>query len=122
MLATAAYQWQMQIARSVGGNVPVLREGADEQDQDIGVGEEMTSAEGRRNARATLTIAQHEWRKVLDGTKGHEVRRPILPTTDAISNSEWGDKCGAKEGNVFRIYVQNVNGLTLDRRGGQYDT
>jgi hypothetical protein len=39
-----------------------------------------------------------------------------------ISNSYWGDECTDKEGNIFRIYAQNVNGLSLDRRGDQYDT
>lgn len=71
---------------------------------------------------STLTVAQHEWKKVLDGMQGKEARRPMLPTTDAISNTFWGDECTAKTGTTFRLYVQNVNGLPLDRRGGQFDT
>jgi hypothetical protein len=71
---------------------------------------------------ARLTIAQHEWRKVLNGTSEDSARRPILPTTDAISNSHWGDVCKEKSRHTFRMYAQNVNGLPLDRRGGQYDT
>jgi hypothetical protein len=71
---------------------------------------------------ARLTIAQHEWRKVLNGNSEGSARRPILPTTDAISNSHLGDVCKEKNGHTFRLYAQNVNGLPLDRRGGQYDT
>ena len=74
-------------------------------------------------AISLLTIAQNEWRKVLDGTRGAEVRRPTLPLTDAISNTFWGDEClNHKDGFTFRLYAQNVNGLPLDRRGGQFDT
>ena len=69
---------------------------------------------------STLSIAQHEWKKVLDGTRGPD-RRPMLPMNDAITNTFWGDECKAKAGNLFRLYVQNVNGLPLDWRGGQFD-
>ena len=69
---------------------------------------------------STLRIAQHEWKKVLDGTSG-PTRRPMLPMNDAITNTFWGDEFQAKAGNLFRLYVQNVNGLSLDRRGGQFD-
>ena len=72
---------------------------------------------------STLLIAQNEWRKVLDGMHGGETRQTsTMPVSDAIYNKPWGDECQEKPGNVFRLYVQNVNGLTLDRRGGQFDT
>ena len=38
---------------------------------------------------STLLIAQHEWRKVLDGTKGADSRQSTLPLTDAIHNKPW---------------------------------
>jgi hypothetical protein len=76
----------------------------------------------RRFEPEPLEAAQHEWRKVLKGTTDNSARRTALPMTDAISNSRWGDECTEKEGNIFRTYAQNVNGLSLDRRGGQYDT
>ena len=71
---------------------------------------------------ATLLIAQHEWRKVLDGSTGNTTGRPMLPVAEAMSNTYWGDACQDKDSTVFRIYAQNVNGISLDRRGGQYDT
>ena len=74
-------------------------------------------------AFSTLAIAQHEWRKVLvEGTGGTEARRPMLPVTDALQNTYWEDPCTETEGTLFRLYAQNVNGLPLDRRGGQFDT
>ena len=71
---------------------------------------------------STLLIAQHEWRKVLDGTNGAVSRQPSLPVAEAIYNKSWGDECHEKPRNVFRLFAQNVNGLTLDRRGGQFDS
>jgi exonuclease III len=37
------------------------------------------------------------------------------------ANCSWGDMMGEKPDTVTRIYGLNVNGLTLDRRGGQLD-
>jgi exonuclease III len=45
----------------------------------------------------------------------------VLPVNDAINNTHWGDECQVKANHCFRLYVQNVNGLPLDRRGGQFD-
>lgn len=83
---------------------------------------ELPEETGENQVMATLQIAQHEWRKVLDGSKGSGACRPVLPVTDAISNTYWGDACGLKNGYHIRLYVQNVNGITLDRRGGQFDS
>ena len=77
--------------------------------------------EDQNPVMATLLIAQHEWRKVLDGSTGLTIGRPILPVEQAISNTYWGDECQEKDCNVFRLYAQNVNGISLDRRGGQFD-
>ena len=39
-----------------------------------------------------------------------------------MSNNPWGDELQAnKPSHITRIYSQNVNGLTLDRRGGQFE-
>jgi hypothetical protein len=73
-------------------------------------------------ATTTLHIARNEWRNLLDGAGREEARRPVLPVTEAMQNTFWGDPCEEKSGNIFRLYVQNVNGLSLDRRGGQFDT
>jgi hypothetical protein len=50
---------------------------------------------------ATLLIAQHEWRKVLDGSTGNTTGRPMLPVTEAMSNTYWGDACQDKASTVF---------------------
>lgn len=37
-------------------------------------------------------------------------------------NASWGDPLTTKANNVIRVYSLNLNGLALDRRGGQYNT
>jgi hypothetical protein len=69
-----------------------------------------------------LAHAQDEWRKLFPGTEVPRTGRPILPVRDAIGNDSWGDICQEKAGHIFRLYAQNVNGIPLDRRGGQFDT
>lgn len=39
----------------------------------------------------------------------------MLPLTEATTNTFWGDEY------QLRLYAQNVNGLSLDCRGGQFD-
>lgn len=38
------------------------------------------------------------------------------------NNEVWGDTLEEKPSTITRVYSMNVNGLTLDRRGGQFDT
>ena len=38
------------------------------------------------------------------------------------ANEPWGDLLQEKPPGQLRIYAMNVNGLSLDRRGGQFDT
>ena len=83
--------------------------------------EEPSDIQGNQ-ALTKLHIAQNEWKKLLDGSGSEEARRPMLPVAEAMQNVHWGDPCEAKAGCLFRIYAQNVNGLPLDRRGGQFDT
>ena len=110
----AAQQAQWRNSRDLGGMQPGRAEAR--RDGEPSEGEE-------NQAISLLTFAQNEWRKVLDGTRGLEARRPMLPVTEAISNTFWGDDCpNHKDGYTFRLYAQNVNGLPLDRRGGQFDT
>jgi hypothetical protein len=48
--------------------------------------------------------------------------RPILLTVaNQRTNEVWGDKLQEKPINVTRVYAMNVNGLRLDRLGGQFD-
>lgn len=73
-----------------------------------------------------LEIAQAEWKKVLNpnATPGVPVvNREIALTTpiNMQTNVTWGDELKEKAEDTIRIFAANVNGFTLDRRGGQYD-
>ena len=72
-----------------------------------------------------LQIAQAEWAKLfqtrppIDACNGH---RPfLLSSTNQRKNERWGDPMREKESSVMRVYALNLNGLSLDRRGGQFD-
>ena len=91
-----------------------------------------SSSETETTSRATtltaiqpLHIAQIEWRKVLGSTTESGtsiVNREIVMTQQNLrTNVAWGDKKTQKEEGILRVYVANVNGFSLDRRGGQYD-
>ena len=70
-----------------------------------------------------LNLAQIEWRKILDSQprpQNHSMG--YLSSANLASNHPWGDVLEEKANGVFRVYCQNVNGLTLDRRGGQFDS
>jgi exonuclease III len=72
-----------------------------------------------------LQIAQAEWAKLfqtrppIDACNGH---RPfLLSSTNQRKNERWGDPMREKESSVMRVYALNLNGLSMDRRGGQFD-
>jgi hypothetical protein len=79
----------------------------------------------RLTALQRLEIAQAEWRKVLNpnanpGTPA--VNREItLTALNMRSNVYWGDEVTEKADGTIRVLAANVNGFSLDRRGGQYD-
>ena len=71
-----------------------------------------------------LNIAQTEWRKIfsqtIDDTGSQRVNREIqISVENQRSNQTWGDELLPKGQGMFRVYASNVNGFTLDRRGGQ---
>ena len=45
-----------------------------------------------------------------------------LSNENLATNQLWGDELEEKADGIFRVYGQSVNGLTLDRRGGQFDS
>ena len=49
-------------------------------------------------------------------------RQSVLSNTNALSNEPWGDQIGAKTEDITRMYCINLNGITLDKRGGKFDT
>ena len=70
-----------------------------------------------------LSVAQIEWRKILDSQAclpNHSMSH--LSNENLANNTAWGDVLQDKADSVFRVYGQNVNGLSLDRSGGQFDT
>ena len=49
-------------------------------------------------------------------------RQSVLSDANVLSNEPWGDQIGAKSENITRMYCNNINGITLDKRGGKFDT
>jgi len=47
--------------------------------------------------------------------------RAILSSDNYRTNQPWGDTIGDRGPNITRIYSLNVNGLSIDRRGGRFD-
>jgi exonuclease III len=74
-----------------------------------------------------LQIAQQEWSKLFSTTNRPTESEQIQarPTTFTSENHRqnisWGDLLEEKNINATRIYSLNVNGLSIDRRGGRFD-
>ena len=49
-------------------------------------------------------------------------RQNALSEANVLTNEPWGDHIGAKSGEITRMYCINLNGITLDKRGGKFDT
>jgi exonuclease III len=72
-----------------------------------------------------LEQAQTTWAAMLNTSRQTNVtdgHRPIiLSVENQRINESWGDTLMEKQTHVTRIYGMNVNGLSLDKRGGQLD-
>jgi hypothetical protein len=69
-----------------------------------------------------LVIAAAEWKKLLSKNKKTIAVRQSSPlTSNNRENNPWGDELIEKGENVTRVYSLNVNGLSLDKRGGRFD-
>jgi hypothetical protein len=72
-----------------------------------------------------LLIAQTEWNKLLSQRNSQNTplaaRQQTLSAENQKENIPWGDSLGEKGSNVTRVYALNVNGLSIDRRGGRFD-
>jgi hypothetical protein len=87
-------------------------------------------AEGSSNQvfEQRLQQAKVRWNSIFHQQKPRkpsqrkEIRRTILTNNNQQFNDPWGDLLGEKLGSVTRIYSLNLNGIALDRRGGQFDT
>ena len=69
---------------------------------------------------ADQSSVQNAWQRLLSGQGSS--RTPSLNHATTMDNDCWGDECEDKVGDHLRLYVQNVNGLRLDQRGGQFDS
>jgi exonuclease III len=74
-----------------------------------------------------LQHAQVQWKRILDkkSDKALHPRTPqrqfILTAENHRVNNPWGDPLVEKSSDVTRLYSLNVNGLSLDKRGGKFD-
>jgi hypothetical protein len=83
------------------------------------------------NTTARNSYSKHnaqEWQALFNVREDEsEIRvrdgnRPIrLSLENQRANVHWGDELREKSDTVTRMYVLNVHGLSLDRRGGQFD-
>lgn len=80
-----------------------------------------------RNSLQRLQKAQTEWNQLFTRQRASETihsngKRPVILTAQhQRTNKEWGDILHCKDETITRLYSLNVNGLTLDKRGGQFD-
>jgi exonuclease III len=71
-----------------------------------------------------LNIAKAEWSKLFHSNPSQHksMHRSLFLTHENESmNTPWGDPIREKESDITRIYALNLNGIALDRRGGQFD-
>ena len=72
----------------------------------------------------SLETAKVRWQRLLPGNV-HPVshsRPVILSNHNTRLNSPWGDLIGSKGEHSLRVYAININGITLDKLGGTFDT
>ena len=59
---------------------------------------------------------------ITPNTQRHNTSGTIKLTQDNLAkNLPWGDTLQNKADNVTRIYIQNVNGIQIQKDGGQFD-
>ena len=71
-----------------------------------------------------LEEAQLKWRQLFSTSPPTDQLRPQTPAMtvkNLRTNFFWGDPLTPKNPNVTRLYSINVNGISLDRRGGTFD-
>ncbi|KAI2490946.1 hypothetical protein MHU86_23634 [Fragilaria crotonensis] len=69
-----------------------------------------------------LDSAKLQWRQLFSKPITDNDSRPTtLTTLNMRSNVPWGDDLGPKDSSIIRLYSINVNGISIDRRGGTFD-
>jgi hypothetical protein len=80
------------------------------------------------NDTPKLERAKAQWKNLFSkpipsidgGTQDQQIRKPSLLTrSNQRENRPWGDILTGKSMDRTRVYIQKVNGLSIDRRGGQ---
>lgn len=90
-------------------------------------GAETVLAVNDDKSQVTLDSISEQWKKLLNGMTSSNDRTQSRSQSAGLSkensrtNAEWGDTLLAKEEDHTRVYVINLNGISLDRRGGQFD-
>jgi hypothetical protein len=86
------------------------------------------SGEPVTSQRSLLEQARNAWNQMFNQSDQRgdiqvlDANRPIQLSLENLNNNvKWGDELGAKPEDTTRIYVLNVHGLSLDRRGGHFD-
>ena len=80
------------------------------------------------SSAALLSQSQAQWRNLFSRPTDFSTPPGQFPRKEAVltranqrTNIPWGDPLAAKPAQTTRVYSQNVNGLSMDRRGGQFD-
>ena len=79
-------------------------------------------------AETRIAQAQAQWKTLM--AEGGRVatcpfdrlRRPVLSKVNERASEPWGDQIAEKLPNITRVYFINLNRMTLDSRGGKFDT
>jgi hypothetical protein len=84
---------------------------------------EIQPAPPPRTTLQRLEQSQTTWAAMFHQrlTLGDGHRPIILSVENQRTNASWGDVLKEKQDHITRIYGMNVNGLSLDQRGGQLD-
>jgi hypothetical protein len=82
-----------------------------------------------RSVATGIAGAQRKLNQFFNGTPpvsprpfDRTTRQSVLSSENAISNEPWGDVIGEKAQDITQMYCINLNGITLDKKGGKFDT
>jgi hypothetical protein len=76
----------------------------------------------------TPPSARDQWQQFFQRHRTNDDQVPdgnrpvVLSVENQRANTHWGDVLLEKPDCVTRVYAMNVNGLSLDRRGGKFST
>jgi hypothetical protein len=80
-----------------------------------------------QNSDSPQTTGAEKWKaffssQTKQGATASMYSRPVvLSAANSRTNAQWGDVLQQKHPSHTRVYAINLNGISLDRRGGQFD-